>query len=159
MQLKLFITLMFTVAGTVVGYLMYKKDREKELYFSGLKGLATSLICDIRFTRSDIGRLVSDFQSGSELLQKHKEQFVVSLEQEGVGLEKAWLKEPHYITVKEFFYNLGRFDVDTQIFQLEASRDKLGLIAEEMSEHNKKVGKMKIKLGLLFGLALGILLL
>jgi len=159
MQLKLCLILGFTVLGSLIGYRLYKKDKEKENYFSALKSLANSLICDIKFAKTEIGELIKNFQNNNELFVLHKNQYLDGLNSGKIDFDKKWLKNEQYYVVSNFFYNLGRYDTETQIYQIEGAKEKINDYLMESAEKNKRFNKMKIKLGFMFGLAAGILIL
>ena len=159
MYLKFLLVTIFCASGGVIGCFLRKKGLEKETYFLDLKAFATTLICEIRFSHETIAKILNDFESKSQLFSLHKKQYLRILEGEKISLEKSWLTTAQYATVENFFFNLGKYDSATQIFQIEAQMDKLSAITQTISEQNKKQGTMKIKIGCLLGMGVGILIL
>ena len=159
MQLKLMLMLMAAAAGTMIGLACYKRGAEREKYFNDIVALAVSMICDIRFTQKDIVTLVNNFEPTSSVMKCHIAEFGQGIATGKIVLSRHGLKESEFAAVNDLFLNLGRFDSETQIFQLEGARDKLKLCGERVAERNKKYGKIQIKLGFMIGLAVGILLL
>lgn len=159
MYLKFLLVIIFGMSGGIIGYFLRKKDIEKELYFSELKTLATTFICEIKFSQETIGSIVENYESKSQLFNLHKKQYLKILQGEDICLEKSWLTTTQYTAVKNFFLNLGRYDSATQVFQIEAQMDKLSGIIQEIVERNKKQGVMKMKIGCLLGIGIGILIL
>ena len=99
MYLKFLLVIIFGMSGGIIGYFLRKKDIEKELYFSELKTLATTFICEIRFSQETIGSIVENYESKSQLFNLHKKQYIC--------LEKSWLTTTQYTAVQNFFFKLG----------------------------------------------------
>jgi len=131
MQIKLLLLLSFSGLGLLVGNVLYKKEQEQELYFIEVKSLINSLICDIKFSQKNICEIVLDFDTKSRLLVLHKKQFIQGTDNNELCLEKDWLTQNQYQAIKNLFENLGKYDVHTQIFQLESSREKIELLASD----------------------------
>lgn len=69
-----------------------------------------------------------------------------------------YLSKSDKVLVKEFFCELGKFDYDTQISRLDMTSSQLKKTVEKAEKECKTTGNLMPKLGLVFGIAIMIIL-
>ena len=135
MTLKLTLLFMMTVTGTLIGVGLSKRLTGRRRYFEELISLINTLISDFKFIA---------YASGDA-----KE----------LRLPRQELTEREYNFVTELFSALGTYDLDTQVFVLDNYKLKAEEFYATAKEQECRYGRTYVKLGFLFGLAAGIILL
>lgn len=159
MTLKLTLLFMLTIAGTVIGLIPSKRLTRRRRYFEELISFINMLIGDFKFRQNSVAELVGSFESAE--LKPTLNEFTAYASGVGDKLEltRRDLSEREFIVVKEMFSALGTYDLDTQVFMLDNYKQKAEEFYAAAKEKELKYGKTYVKLGLLFGLAAGLILL
>lgn len=160
MEIYILVAFTFAVLGAVVGNQICKKYTSRRLYFQDLLSLINLLISDFSFRQSKLKSVILDFEkSASEQMKVHCNEFIKCISGDELSLSKLRLTSEEHLTVEKFFTALGTLDLDTQLGQLNAYKDKFNEYYLSCKASEERYGKPSVKLGLLLGLGCGILIL
>ena len=160
MEIYILVTFAFAVLGAVVGNQIHKKYKARRLYFQQLLSLINLLISDFSFRQSKLKSVIIDFEKTAGVEMKiHCNEFINSINGDKLSLSKLLLTSEEHLTVEKFFTALGTLDLDTQLGQLNAYKDKFNEYYQTSKAGEEKYGKPSVKLGFLLGLGCGILIL
>lgn len=159
MTLKLTLLFMMTVTGTLIGVGLSKRLTGRRRYFEELISLINTLISDFKFKQCSVGILLSNFKAAA--VKPAVDEFIAyaSGDVKELRLPRQELTEREYNFVTELFSALGTYDLDTQVFVLDNYKLKAEEFYATAKEQECRYGRTYVKLGFLFGLAAGIILL
>lgn len=157
MSTKLLLLILSACTGAIIGSMLSKRLSLRKKYFSELKRFIDYLISDIKYRRTDIISLVKAFNADESDLKRNLEEFTEILSGGG-SLTEGRLKKDEFKEVERILFGLGKVDLETQLFELSAASDSVQTMLTAASERYDRYGALYIKLGLLFGLGLGILM-
>lgn len=155
----IFIAVLCSFCGFLLGTAFAKRGKERELYYRDAAKLCSGLIDNISYKADKISSVLDKIEIDSAALKKNISEYKAYLGGKELILSPNCLTKNETVRVKEFFSCLGRTDGETQIGELKRSESEFRQIYSEIKEKNDKQGSMYIKLGMLFGLLIGILLL
>ena len=118
----------------------YSKDRLGEI---GSKFLATGK-----------GAFYTDLKEYIDLVESGNP----SEEQVKKCFDSKYISKSDKLLIKDFFFELGKFDYDTQMSRLEMTASGLKRIVEKAEKDCKTTGNLMPKLGLVLGIAIMIIL-
>lgn len=145
-------------AGTLTGVVLYRVLSVRKRYFSELDRFVDYLISDLKFKRTDVVSLRTGFTAEEETLGKNLDEWVAGLQAGSAKLTRGRLKKEELHEVETLLFGLGKVDLESQMFELAAAKEKVAAMRQTAEKRFSKYGPLYIKLGLLAGLALGILL-
>lgn len=159
MTLKLSLLFMLTVTGTLIGVGLSKRLTGRRRYFEELISLINALISDFKFKQSSVSMLLSSFKAVT--VKPVVDEFIsyAAGDVKELRLPRQELTEREHNFVTEMFSALGTYDLDTQVFVLDNYKLKAEEFYAAAKEQERRYGKTYVKLGFLFGLAAGIVLL
>lgn len=145
-------------ASAMIGLAYTKKNKSRVTYFESCVKLTEKLIADISFRRDNLCTILCEFaQNDTSDLRKQIEKFCAS--PYGNFTVGGGLKAAEKQRIGEFFSSLGSSDLQTQLTTLESYKAYFAEKHREENEKYKKTGNLALKLSILFGLAVGILIL
>lgn len=148
------------LGGLMIGYFFAKKIKARKNYYKNLVALTGDILSEVKFLRNDIAKVMQNFlDKGESGISTNVTEYLEFLRTGNLNLSKGVLSNTELKLVTEFFLSIGGLDADTQLFSLGMYNDKFLQEYSEIKERTKKTFGMYIKLGLLSGLALGIILL
>lgn len=145
-------------AGTLTGIVFYRYMSARKRYFSELNRYLDHLVSDLKYRRTDIVSLTEAFDTADDDLKKNLREYIGGLGSGEHKLTRGKLKAAELTEVENILFGLGRVDIDAQMFELARAKEIASGMESAAAERFKKYGTLYIKLGLLAGLALGILL-
>ena len=148
-----------TVVGALIGLLFSKRLKQKANYYSSLVDFINHLLAQIKFRKDPIKKVMQDFLDLAETpLSKNLAEYIAAPAPENLSLSRGILKRAELIEIKQFLLSLGTLDSTTQIFELEAYKEKFNSQKEKYAQKQKTFSSMYVKLGFLAGLAVGIII-
>lgn len=159
MTVKLTLMFMSAVVGTFIGLILTKRLTRRRKYFEELILLVNTLIGDFRFKQNSVSSILKNFSAdATKSTVAEFTTFADGAEHE-LKLSRQDMTKREYNVVYEMFSALGTYDLDTQVFMLDTYKTKLNEFYEAAKDMEARYGKVYIKLGFLFGLGLGLVLL
>ena len=154
----IFITALSSFGGLMVGLALSRRGKEREEYYNDVVRLCSYLISNISFKADKIASVLASAEVRSVALKKNLNEYKAYIEGGEFAMSENCLTKGEAAYVKEFFIRLGRYDGDTQLNELKRCECEFEAKHKDIKTKNDKQGNMYIKLGLLFGLLVGILL-
>lgn len=155
----IFVAALSSFVGFLFGFMLFKRQKERELYYFGATKLCSTLINNISYKADKISSVINSFDGGCVSLKKNLNEFRTYLGGGEFKMSENCLTASEANTIKEFLLGLGKYDGETQLMELNRCEAEFKARYGELKAKNDKQGNMYIKLGLLFGLLVGILLL
>lgn len=143
--------------GTMIGLFFYKRAKDKVAYYSEFIGYCDFLIGDICFRQQTVIDLTQQY------LIKVKSSFSTTLNEflnylNGGELKLSKIGRGGEALIRDFFTSIGFSDAENQIKEIENFKNKFNVSLEQATKTLNTFGKNFIKLGFLFGLIFGLLL-
>lgn len=159
MTVKLTLMFMSAVVGTFIGLMLTKRLTRRRKYFEELILLVNTLIGDFRFKQNSVSSILKSFSA--DAIKSTVAEFTAFADgaERELKLSRQDLTKREYNVVYEIFSALGTYDLDTQVFMLDSYKTKLNEFYEAAKDTESRYGKVYVKLGFLFGLGLGLILL
>ncbi len=160
-MIKFLILIGFAILGGAVGWRISDKIVQKRKYFEDLCYLLNSISCDMRFKQTQLLRLLDEYAPKHGALRTNVDEFssYATGKESELKLSRRDLSEREHKFIIELFSTLGRYDLSTQMLNLEALKVK----AEEFFMQSKIVEEKQSlqakKLGVMLGLLVGVLVL
>ncbi len=154
---SLFLFALSSTAGLAVGMFFARPLKEKRDFYEELLGFANAVAADMSFRQDGVRAVSSGFAKNCKSKLKA---ILEAYSQAPMSVpEIKFLDSAENTTVSDFFSRLGKSDVITQQAEIERSKAE---ISERLNFYKNKFSTrypMAIKLGLLGGIALGIIML
>lgn len=144
-------------AGTVVGFGVYRVLKSRACYFAEFRRFLDYLISDLKYRRTDVVTLREGFTSADKDFGKNLDEWVAALATGEKKLSRGYLKKAELHDVETILFAIGSVDLDAQLFELEAAKERVGGYCTATEAAFGKYGTLSVKLGLSAGLVLGIL--
>ncbi|MCL2375503.1 MAG: stage III sporulation protein AB [Firmicutes bacterium] len=158
--LRFLIASICAAAGSLVGLFFSKRLRARAGYYEALSNFVSHLLTEVRFRKNPVKAIAAEFTAlGETPFSKNLGEYIKSQNPQEIMLSKGALKKAELPEVQKFFSSLGTLDASTQIFELEAVKDKFAKKSDEVEKRRDRYASMYVKLGFFAGLALGILVL
>lgn len=159
MTIKFVLIAAFAVLGTVAGLTYSKRLAFRRRYFEETISLINSISGDIRFRQSSVSTLISDCEYRA--IKPAVDAFLryASGEMQILKIPKQELTVREHNVIYEMFSVLGTYDLETQMFVLDNYKIKINEFYVAAKEKESKYAATAVKLGLLIGLAAGIVVL
>lgn len=143
-------------AGLFTGLFFARTVTSRRDFYEELLSFIDRMINDVGFRMDGITKVIEQTLSSGKsrlnsMLEEYKTSFSVS--------EPTFLPKEERRTVTSLFCGVGKSDVVTQRAELALSRNEVDEIRRRYALKCEKLCPVYTKLGLLFGLAVGILLL
>ncbi len=148
--------LLFGIFGATVGRLTSKRFEKRSYYFDDLDAFCTAFKNNLTFEKSDLKQIFQRFPYKSEEFYADCVDFCETFCYGGI--KKSFFCKDDETVVSEFFSSLGRYDYDTQLSLLGSMGSKIKSKATACRDALQKNGALFVKLGFLFGLCMGVLL-
>ena len=154
---RLLLFALSATAGLFVGLFFAKSIKEKRNFYEELLGFANAVSADMTFRQDGIRTVSSSFAKTCK--SKLKPILEAYSEAPAIVPEIKFLKASESSAVSDFFSRLGKSDLITQQAEVENSKVAIAERLEFYKGRYSTVYPMAIKLGLLGGIALGIIML
>ncbi len=156
MTVKLVLIAAFAVLGTVAGLTYSKRLASRRRYFEETISLINSISGDIRFRQTSVATLINDCEY--KVIKPAVDAFsrYASGEVQILKVPKQELTEREHNIINEMFSVLGTYDLETQVFVLDNYKGKINEFYVSAKEKESKYAATAVKLGLLIGLAAGV---
>ena len=162
MNLKILAVFVFTAIGTVAGYIVMRTYRRNVSYMRAVCELIADLKRNISYRRDGAVNILSGYTSSDKRLNGNiKEYLTYATAKNGeLTLSKGFLPQDEYRQVVGLFSSLGASSDDVgQLNELKLYEDAFSAFKTTAELKADKYGTLAVKLGFLFGLAVGILFL
>ena len=157
---RLFIAAVSSVAGSLGGLFFSKRLKARAEYYDALIRFINHILSEVRFRKNPIKAIVQDFMNiGETPLTKNLSEYSSAADPKNPALSRGVLKPAEAGEIKLFLSSLGTLDSETQVFELDAYKEKFSLHARKTADRREKFSSMYVKLGFFAGLAAGILIL
>ncbi len=156
MIIKFIFILLWGVGGVFVGIHLKKQLLIKKNYFSDIYTFCENFKHNLMYKQSKLKEFITKFNFTSEELKKDFDNFL-QIEGKNTTLTLK-LNNDENNEVKKLFESLGNVDIQTQLSLIEERKAVMESLSKKYKEKSDKEGKLYIKLGLLFGLCVGVLL-
>lgn len=147
------------LSGCLIGLALTRRSKEKEKYYCDIVELCAHIINHISYKAEKLSEVIGSAGVCSAALRRNLEQYKTYLSGGELNISADILTKSECEQVKEFFSELGKYDGDTQIGEIKRRCHDFEQKYKRIKEKNDKQGNMYIKLGFLFGLLVGVLLL
>ncbi len=150
-----------------VGFVFSKKYVKKSNFYNGLMGFCNSAINEINFCHTRLKELIDNNMSIANVEYKKFLILYKSYLTEGKGRETFgneirenfnYLTNDEIDKIVSFFCNLGNRDVDSELSNINNYLSTFDTYNKVAEENKKKYSPMYIKLGILFGVAVVVVL-
>ena len=148
-----------SISGLLIGYYFCKNLKKNEIFFDECVKLCETFLFELEFRQNRLTTILNDY-----LLRCKSElngiiyDYLKSLETNNEFKINRKINNEILTLIYDFFNNLGNSDKETQIDMLSNYKKRFDYYYEQAREKNEKYNTMCMKLGLLFGLAFGILI-
>lgn len=153
MWLKLAISGAIIAFSTFVGYLFSGKARSRSSFFTQLCGFNEKFLNELDYERKPLDALLREGYTGD--FGKSLTEF---RERRKISFAYSYLSQGERTMCEEYFSMLGRGDALSQKEYFAGKKKVLSEAKEKCETEAKKTKELSIKLGLLFGLAVVILI-
>ena len=154
---KCIIVALIGLLGILIGKYVSNKLVIKNKYSKDLLAFCDYFKNEMFFKQTKLFKVIADYKFTSEELKKDFADFLSSkVDGQPITIGKIF-EENVRTKYNEFFNSLGRFDINTQSEVLDKQRQVLQDIAINFENKVKKEGSLYVKLGFLFGICLGVL--
>ena len=170
----LFLTVLLSVAGTIVGLIAEMRLKARKVYFDELDALLSRYAETLNFGMDTVPELLKSYAPSSKLLGRHIASALASM---SAGSEHAELSGGYsaaaislvpfasggYLTkaetafVGKLFADLGTGNAESEKNRVARDRVMLSEYKAAAADKYARMGKAGIKLGFLFGLLLSVL--
>ena len=155
---SIFIAVLSSFCGFMIGLALARRGKEREQYYRDAVKFCSYLINNISYKADRIAGVIDCAEVNSAALKKNLQEYKAYIAGGEFVFSDNCLTKSEASSVKEFFTQLGRYDGETQLNELRRRESEFKQKHCELKEKNDQQGNMYIKLGLLFGLLVGILL-
>ncbi len=159
MSTKLLIVFLCAAVGTVAGLAVMKRYKRNFLYLDGVCSVISELKRNMSYRRDDAVSVLKRCEVPSAHLKKNIDEYIAfAAAKDGkLSLSRGFLSSAEYANVCALFETVGGSGGAVQASEL----DGFGTVFTEhktaAADKLKKYGTAAVKLGFLFGLAVGIL--
>ena len=157
MIIKVILVLLSGVLGITIGIILKNNQNKKVLYFSDLYAFCDYFKHDLSFKQTKLKLLIQSFDYKSENFKDDIFNFSESFKLD--NNLSTFLSKNEKEEVSKFFNSLGKVDIQTQLSLIEENKYNFEKKYNEYKEKFEKESKLYVKLGFLFGLSVGVLLL
>ena len=150
------------VLGGLLGYVYASRLKRKRKYFEDCVKFLSRLSAEIGFKQSNLAEIIANAKSdvGQEFSKTLDEfETYISGQTNDLILSRQFLSEQEFNCVKNAFSVLGKYDLNTQIKVLESEKLSIEEFYEKAKVTENKLSSNSVKLGALFGLMIGIVIL
>lgn len=161
MSVKILLMFVCTAIGTAVGYSVMRAYRRNLVYMDSMCAAINELKRNISYRRDAVSTVLSKCVLESEQLKKNIGEYIsyVGAKDGKLEISRGFLSAAAYASVCEFFASLGKSDGSTQLNDLELFDSTFSAMRNAAAEKSSKYGALSVKLGFLFGLGVGVLIL
>ena len=161
MSIKILAVFVFTAIGTAVGYAVMRTYKRNLSYMRAVCELIADLKRNISYKRDGAVNILSGYTSSDDRLNGNiREYLAYATSKSGeLSISKGFLPQDAYKQVVGLFSSLGASDDVGQLNELKLYEDAFSVLKNSAEEKSDKYGALSVKLGFLFGLAVGILFL
>lgn len=154
----LLILALSTASGCFIGLALAKRNREREEYFRCLVELCSRIETNICFKGEKLEDVLKGTEIGSDALSRNVGDYLVYIGGGEFKSDCKLLSKEENEEVREFFARLGKSDAETELNELRRRKAMFDRRLNVAAEKNKTQSSMCVKLGSLFGLLVGILM-
>ena len=161
MSLKICFLILSVFVCAFIGCKISNKFSARRKYFEDLLFLLNTLVSEMKFSQTNLAQVLEKNCPIKSKLRLNVDEFLdyVNGKTPTLTLSKHYLTEREYEFIKEMFSMLGRYDLDSQIYIIEGFKERVNdFYAVNKEEESKKSNASK-KLGIMAGLAVGLLIL
>ena len=156
---RFLITAILSCAGAFVGVFFSNRFKTKASYYVALVDFINHTLAQVKFRKDPIKSIMLSFMAlGETPLNKNLQEYIDADTPLSLTLTRGILKKHELEEVRQFLISLGTLDSSTQIFELEAYKEKFTHILVATKEKKQVFAPLCIKLGFFAGLALGIII-
>lgn len=149
--------------GCIIGVLLTNKHKNKYLFYKELNDFFSYIKHSISFSQKLIKEITIDFYGNRKKHLFNYDEYLDYLNSKRLDATFD-IKESDFLTKNEkkevvtYFSQLGKLNLNAEIEKLEEIISAVNTCKEEKKEEFKKYSNIFIKLGILFGLGVGIIL-
>ncbi len=155
----LFLTVLLSVAGTIVGLIVEMRLKARKEYFDELDALLSRYAETLNFGMDTVPELLKSYAPSSKLLGRHIASALASMSAGGehAALSGGYLTKAETAFVGKLFTDLGTGNAESEKNRVARDRVMLSEYKAAAADKYARMGKAGIKLGFLFGLLLSVL--
>ena len=159
--IKILVVCLCAAIGTGCGYAIMLRYKREKNYIDGVVKMIDAIKHNISYRRDKLKEILVGFLPESAALKKNIDEYVEFLNgsADKPNLTKGSTPAAAYDRVCELFDSLGASDERTQIDRLNGFSDSFIKLKKDADERFNKYGGAAVKLGFLFGLGVGVLIL
>lgn len=162
--MKVILIVVLCVITTYIGYLLSRQYKQRRDLYVNLKDFVDKISSEIKFKNSSIKDLCLSYEKNynGEFLKILKT-YTKSLDEKSefslddIAVVKSYTDEEKSL-ITNFFNSLGKFDLKTQIEDMNNFKRRFEEYCEDAKSEYKKYSSLFTKLGLIIGLAISIII-
>lgn len=156
MVIKIIFVILWGFGGVLLGITLKKRLDDKKTYFADAHAFCENFRHDLTYKQSKLKDFIENFSYKGEEFKKDILTFCKNFNADVPLFSRLNTEEKSEI--KQLFSSLGNVDIQTQLSLIEERKSALETYCKKYREKADKDGKLYVKLGLLFGLCTGVLL-
>lgn len=156
MVIKIIFVLLWGLGGVLLGIMLKKRLDIKKDYFIDACGFCDNFKHNLTYEQNKLKDFSEKFSYQSADFKENILNFCKNFNSD-IPLFKS-LSEEEKKEIKKLLSSLGNVDIQTQLALIEERKSALAGFCKKYTEKSEKDGKLYLKLGLLFGLCVGVLL-
>lgn len=155
---KCIIVVLMGILGILIGKYTTNKIVRKSKYAKDLMLFSDYIKNEMSFKQTKLTKIIEEYKFNSSELKDDINTFI-KMKFAGECVSVASLFENDIKSkINGFFDSLGRFDIDTQIDVVDSYRKILHDLSDNLELKTKKEVALYVKLGFLFGICLGVIM-
>ena len=149
--------------GCIIGVILSNKHKKKYLFFKELGDFFSYLKHSISFSQKLLKDIIKEFYENRKINLFNYQAYVNYLNSKSLKMKFEltdcdFLNAEEKKDINEYFNQLGKLNLKDEIEKIEGIISVINVFTEEKKEDFKKYSNILIKLGILFGLTVGIIL-
>ena len=167
MWIKIVGFLLATSAGAFLGYRQSQRYKKREKLLSETVRLCDSMINDITYFQPSLSQMLKSRLNTFPMLSTVLEQYIALIDNKSIvdrntlrtHIQKGQMNEDEYMLLIQLLDILGKSDSSTQCSGILSLKEAFLIKQKTAIEECKKYGGLYFKLGVLGGLAAGVIIL
>lgn len=156
---SLLLAVLTTAVGALIGNVYRRSLAAKTRYYAEYTRFLRYAAADVACRRTSVPALAATFDTPDPNFSAHLREWTEGLKNDSHKLSRGCLSAAEADAVGQTLFSIGRVDAETQLRQLQLAADEAAASHSAAAGKQDKYGNLAVKLGLLAGLAVGILLL
>lgn len=161
MSTRLFILFLSVAVGTFCGYMVLLSYKRNYSYLGGVCDMLSALKQNLAYKKDTVPIVLSRLTVTNVQLKKNIDEYIAFAagQTEGREVSRGFLPQSTFDGVTELFAAIGSSDESSQSARLDEFTARFDKLRADAENKYTKYGSVAVKLGFLFGLGVGVLVL